>query len=44
MEEVGTPASPAHDILETANQPEDPDTTEYIINKLVSHSDTLLQG
>ena len=27
MQEVGTSAPPAHDISETDNQPEDPDTT-----------------
>ena len=41
MEEVGTSARPAYDIPETDNQPEDPDTTEYVIDKLVPHSDTV---
>ena len=41
MEEVGTSAPPAYDIPETANQPEDHDTTEYVIDKLLSHSDTV---
>ena len=41
MEEVGTSAPPAYDIPETANQFEDRDTTEYVIDKLVSHFDTV---
>ena len=40
MEEIETSAPPAYDIPETANQPEDPDTTEYVIDKLLSQSDT----